>query len=94
MGGSPSLNFDHIQQLMAQLDGLLVASGVQVLANYPYFSGIADERQLKAAYNLHFVHNEPGGYVHNGVYLRQLLYDSIVDMGGRPVLGRPVLVDP
>jgi len=94
LGGSPSLNFDYIQQLMAQLEGLLVASGVQVLADYPYFSGIADERQLKAAYNLHFARNEPGGYVHNGVYLRQLLYDSIVDMGGRPVLGRPVLVDP
>jgi hypothetical protein len=32
---------------------------------------------------------EPCGYIHNPDYVRQLLYDSIVDMGGTPVVTAP-----
>jgi len=39
-------------------------------------------RLLRAAFNLFFVHKEPGAYVHNAKYALQLLYDSIEDLGG------------
>lgn len=41
-----------------------------------------DATLLKAAYNYTVVQNEPCGYVHNGRYVIQLLYDSIRDLGG------------
>ena len=37
---------------------------------------------LKAAYNLQYVHKDPGAYVHNAVYIIQILRDSIEVLGG------------
>jgi hypothetical protein len=37
---------------------------------------------LKAAYNYQVSHKEPCGYIHNADYIKQLLIDSILDLGG------------
>jgi len=41
-----------------------------------------DEALLKAAYNYQLVAKDPFGYIHNGTYLRQLIQDSVEDLGG------------
>jgi hypothetical protein len=61
---------------------------------YPYFFNVGgpaafpnryvdfDATLLRAAYNYQTGQKDPGGYIHNGDYIQQLLYDSIVDLGG------------
>jgi hypothetical protein len=44
---------------------------------------------LKGAYNYQVSHKEPCGYIHNGAYIKQLLFDSITDLGGTPSVTRP-----
>ncbi len=47
-------------------------------------------RLMRAAFNYQFSAKEPAGYVHNGKYIIQLLYDSIADLSsatGKPVAG-------
>jgi hypothetical protein len=39
-------------------------------------------RMLKAAYNLQYVKKDPGAYSHNSLYILQVLYDSLNDIGG------------
>ncbi|MGD8632130.1 MAG: hypothetical protein PVF85_01075 [Anaerolineales bacterium] len=39
-------------------------------------------RLLKAAYNYRYAAMDPGAFAHNGIYVLQLLYDSIEDLGG------------
>lgn len=74
-------------------------------SSYPYFfadandNGIGDpgegryelfdEKLLKAAFNYQMVAKDPAGFIHNGTYLRQLLHDSIVDLGGNPYVEAP-----
>jgi hypothetical protein len=48
-----------------------------------------DFDMLTAAYNYHLALKDPAGYIHNGVYIKQLLFDSIVKMGGTPSITRP-----
>ena len=64
---------------------------------YPYFfgdandNGLLDEgegtytawtpRLVRAAYNYMWVQKDPGAYAHNGQYILQVLYDSLVDIG-------------
>jgi hypothetical protein len=43
-----------------------------------------DLNAMKAAYNLHWMNKDPGGWAHNEYYVMQLVYDSIVDLGGTP----------
>lgn len=38
--------------------------------------------QLRAAYNLQFITQDPGAYAHNPAYTIEILYDSIQAMGG------------
>lgn len=38
-------------------------------------------RLLQAAYNYQYAQKDPGAYVHNGIYLIQVLHDSIADLG-------------
>lgn len=38
-------------------------------------------RLVRAAYNYHYVHYDPGAYTHNARYVFQLLYDSMDDLG-------------
>ncbi len=39
-------------------------------------------RLLRAAYNYNYVSHDPGAYAHNSTYILQVLYDSLVDIGG------------
>ncbi|MBE0597426.1 MAG: hypothetical protein IH614_09165 [Desulfuromonadales bacterium] len=89
LAGSPSINFNVIGTLKGQLLDLLQASGVVQLDGFPYFSNITTAAQLRAAYNWQVADKEPCGYIHNGIYIRQLLYDSIADLGGVPAFPRP-----
>lgn len=38
-------------------------------------------RLLRAAYNYQYTAKDPGAYAHNGLYIIQVLYDGLVDMG-------------
>jgi hypothetical protein len=38
-------------------------------------------RLLQAAYNFQYVQKDPGAYTHNGLYIIQVLYDSLEDIG-------------
>jgi hypothetical protein len=38
-------------------------------------------RLIRAAYNYQWVQNDAGAYAHNGLYIIQVLYDSLVDLG-------------
>lgn len=40
-------------------------------------------RLLRAAYNYHYIIEDPGGFTHNPAYLLQLLYDAIHDLSER-----------
>jgi len=42
-----------------------------------------DAPSLRAAYNLQFSRKEPCGYIHNAIYLGQLMVDSIEHLGGK-----------
>lgn len=88
LDGSPIINAAAIQQLKDQLLGLLTASGVVAVDGFPYFDNITTAQQLRAAYNWQVADKEPCGYIHNGGYIRQLLFDSVSDMGGTPVVSR------
>jgi hypothetical protein len=48
-----------------------------------------DFDMLTAAYNYQVALKDPGGYIHNGTYIKQILIDSIVKMGGTPSITRP-----
>jgi hypothetical protein len=39
-------------------------------------------RLLEAAYNYQYSQKDPGTYAHNALYVMQVLYDSIQDLGG------------
>ena len=39
-------------------------------------------RLLEAAYNYQYLQKDPGAFTHNPVYVMQILYDSIADLGG------------
>jgi len=39
-------------------------------------------RLLRAAYNYTWAVRDPGAYAHNGLYMLQILYDSLQDIGG------------
>lgn len=55
---------------------------------YPYFFNDAGEGYstwtptlLRAAYNYQYVQKDPGAFAHNGQYIIQVLYDTLVDLG-------------
>lgn len=55
---------------------------------YPYFFNDAGDRYgtwsptlLRAAYNYQYVQKDPGAFAHNGQYIIQVLYDTLVDVG-------------
>ena len=55
---------------------------------YPYWFDDAGERYaswtprlLRAAYNYQWVAKDPGAYGHNGMYMLQVLYDALQDIG-------------
>ncbi len=66
-------------------------------AQYPYFFGDANANGIydsdeggfeswtptlvRAAYNYQWVQKDPGAYAHNGLYIIQVLFDSLADLG-------------
>ncbi len=48
-----------------------------------------DAALLKAAYNYQVGEKEPCGYIHNGTYVQQILYDSTMDIDGSPSVIAP-----
>jgi hypothetical protein len=48
-----------------------------------------DATLLPAAYNYQVAQKEPCGYIHNGAYIKQLLFDAIVALGGDPTVSVP-----
>jgi hypothetical protein len=58
-------------------------------AAYPNRYRDFDRQMLRAAYNYQTGQKDPGGYIHNGTYIKQLLIDSITDLGGTPSVTRP-----
>jgi len=48
-----------------------------------------DETLLKAAYNYQVAQKDTNGFIHNGTYVRQLIHDSIEDLGGVPTVPAP-----
>jgi hypothetical protein len=44
--------------------------------SYTFFT----PRLLRAAYNYHYFHKDPGAYAHNPRYMMELLYDSFTDL--------------
>jgi hypothetical protein len=51
-------------------------------AIYPNRYMFPNGKMLKAAYNYQLSLKEPHGYIHNPIYVAQLLIDSTVDLGG------------
>lgn len=51
-------------------------------------------RLLKAAYNYHLVHEDPGGFMHNAPYIIQLMYDSIADLSEATPMDTAHLIRP
>ncbi len=113
LSGSPGLNHDQIQLLLADLFQAIRDYASSILGSpliydaeaYPYFfhdngqGAIYPNRYrdfdmllLRAAYNYQFGLKEPAGFVHNGTYLRQVIYDSILDLDG--TVGSDVNVPP
>jgi hypothetical protein len=46
--------------------------------------GKFDPKLLKAAFNYQWTQKEPGAWAHNEFYVMQVVFDSIVDLGGTP----------
>jgi hypothetical protein len=70
------------------------AGTLTMLPGYPYYSSTYwDGPLVRALHNYQFWVKEPGAWAHNTDYMAQLLYDSIVDLGGSVaglnVPGRP-----
>jgi hypothetical protein len=49
-----------------------------------------DAKLLKAAYNYQWFVKDPGAAEHNYIYIGQVLFDSIEDLGGTTTVARPV----
>ena len=73
------------------------ANGIDLIlydpARYPYFFAEVDGEPgdsystwtpnlLRAAYNYQYSQKDPGAFAHNGLYIIQILYDSIAALGG------------
>jgi hypothetical protein len=87
IAGLQELLYASMQAYAAEVAGTPL---VYDAANHPYFFDQAGEiyaswtgRLLRTAYNYHVSKKDPGGYVHNGKYLIQLLYDSIADLNAQ-----------
>ena len=50
-------------------------------ANYGNQFATWTPRLLRAAYNYQYVQKDPGAFAHNGLYLIQVLFDALEDMG-------------
>ncbi len=63
-------------------------------ANYGNRYATWTPRLLRAAYNYQYVTKDPGAFAHNGKYVIQVLYDTLVDMGAAVDVDMAGLVRP
>ena len=104
LGGSPSTNLGNIEALLPELYAGIQTYAADVIGtpieydsdSYPYWFTDTGERYtefdallLPAAYNYQVGLKDPAGYIHNGTYLSQLFFDSIVSLGGTPTVDVP-----
>ncbi len=97
LAGKPSESYDAIQALLPALLTAIQNYAATTLNepieyledDYPYWFNASDGESyqfdatlLKGAYNYQTGLKDPGGYIHNGDYIQQILSDSIVDLGG------------
>jgi hypothetical protein len=102
--GSPKTNHDNIQTLLPELYAAIQSYAADVIGlpieyngdRYPYWFDDEggryqsfDAQLLPAAYNYQVGLKDPNGFIHNGTYLQQLFYDSIVDLGGSTSVAVP-----
>lgn len=79
------LLFEALQQHAADIGADTIAYNPN---RYPYFFTEAGEQfrtwspsLLRAAYNYQWVQKDPGAFAHNGMYIMQILYDSLQSLG-------------
>ncbi|MEM7433617.1 MAG: chitobiase/beta-hexosaminidase C-terminal domain-containing protein [Myxococcota bacterium] len=106
LGGTPMQSFDNLEEMLPELYSSIQTYAADIIGvpieyknSFPYYfvEGTNDRYEdfdatlLPAAYNYQVVQRDPAGYIHNGTYLQQIVYDSIQDLGGSTsvaVLGR------
>lgn len=81
----------EIAALLTAVRNSLTSRGVVAPAGSPFFDNITTAAQLRAVYNLKFVSEDPGAYVHNWRYAAQLLYDSLDELDDA-IINRSVAV--
>ena len=79
---------------MANYESATLGGTLTQLPGYPYYSATFwDAKLARAIFNYNYWSKEPGAWAHNTDYMAQLLYDSLVDVGGSVaglvVPGRP-----
>jgi hypothetical protein len=76
---------DGLAAALQALAGQLAAVGHPFLGGYPYFAqsdwtnggSYAGKDLMGAAFNFNLLAHDPGAYVHNSIYTRRLIYDSL-----------------
>ena len=90
--GSFSINAGILDSLktgyhdaLAALEGALSIRGYTFLGRHPYFSAKdwtaagdpSGKHDMGAAFNYNLLEHDPGAYVHNRIYVKRLIFDSI-----------------
>jgi hypothetical protein len=91
--GTPLIYADQFPYFFVDTDGDGEADEGETGFNNQYTRWTP--RLVRTAYNYHYVHQDPGAFVHNGRYVLQLLHDSLADLDeevdtGLESLTRPV----
>ena len=97
LGGTPSVSYTNLETLTPDLYAAIQGYAADVVgvsivydaSSYPYWFteegdrySDFDEALLKGAYNYQVLLKDPYGFIHNGIYLQQIAYDSVEDLGG------------
>jgi len=78
--GTPIAQGGGYPYWFADLDGNGVIEGEEAERSNAYPSWTPT--LTRAIYNWQWIHSDPGGYAHNGTYLIQVMYDTLLDIGG------------
>ena len=82
--GKPIIYYPHLYPyFFNDSNGNGVADPGETLASNRYYF---NAKLLKSAYNYYASRKEPSGFIHNSLYIAQLLVDSIGDLGGNVAL--------
>jgi hypothetical protein len=74
---------DRLWTASVDYENVVLGGTLTMLPGYPYYAATTwDEKLVRALFNYQFWAKEHGAWAHNTHYMMQLLYDSIVDLGG------------